>query len=51
MNDPKKIDKTTICFHPEHNVPSMMVYPAGTHTHVCPRCGKKTTFTVNSSIL
>lgn len=34
------------CFDPQHEPPNMMVYPPGTHTHVCPGCKREVTFTV-----
>lgn len=34
------------CLSTEHNPPSMMVLPPGTHVYECPSCGKITTFTV-----
>lgn len=35
-----------VCRSREHNPPSHMVLPAGTHTYQCPSCGYQTTFTV-----
>lgn len=37
------------CIHPEHYPPSMIVLPAGRYEHSCPRCGQRTTFTVQSN--
>lgn len=34
------------CMSSEHNPPSMMVLPPGTHTWECPSCGHKTVFVV-----
>ena len=42
----KIADPPKICTHPEHKIPSHMVFAPGTYEHVCPGCGKKTIFTV-----
>ncbi len=34
------------CLSNEHNPPSNIVLPAGTHTYQCPSCGKITVFKV-----
>lgn len=42
-------DKTwshKICRSPEHNPPSMMVYPPGRYEWTCPVCGASTFFSV-----
>jgi len=39
------------CKSPEHNPPTMIVLPSGTHTYECPACGKRITFTVNEPSL
>jgi hypothetical protein len=36
----------TPCLSPEHNPPSHIVLPAGTHTYTCPACGETITFSV-----
>lgn len=38
------------CRHPEHNLPGMIVLPAGLHTWQCPGCGHQTTFRINAVI-
>lgn len=42
---PKKRD---FCRNPEHNPPTMVVLPDGTHTWQCPTCGETQSFTVQS---
>ena len=38
------------CPSPEHDPPAHMVYRPGVYEHVCPRCGRKTTFTVKATM-
>lgn len=35
------------CRHPEHNPPSMIVLPAGTHVYECPACGEQQSVNVD----
>ena len=49
--DETKTWKPNPCRSPEHTPPSMMVLPPGSHTWVCPACGKEITFFVNGSFL
>jgi Zn ribbon nucleic-acid-binding protein len=53
MNVPtrKIADLPSVCRHPEHNPPSMMVYENGIYEHECPSCGHKQHFTVNKPTL
>lgn len=46
IDKPKKSWNRPICYHPDHNIPNMMVFEPGTYEHTCPGCGKVTTFTV-----
>lgn len=34
------------CNDPDHDVPTMQYFPPGTYEHECPKCGKKTQFTI-----
>ncbi len=47
----RQIDMEEICRDPEHNPPSMMVYPPGVYEHTCPRCEEKKTFTVRPVLM
>jgi hypothetical protein len=38
------------CRHPDHNPPSMMVYPPGIYEHTCPSCGHRVVFRVEPMI-
>lgn len=38
--------KKEICFHREHEVPSMQVFSPGLWEHVCPGCGHRREFRV-----
>ena len=46
----KDIDQKQICLSTEHYPPQHMVYDPGIWEHVCPSCGKKSTFTVTGVI-
>lgn len=39
------------CTNAQHTPPSMMLYKPGTYEHVCPGCGMKGVFTVESVTL
>lgn len=34
------------CRNPDHDPPSMRLFPPGRYEHTCPECGKKQRFTV-----
>ncbi len=36
------------CLSPEHNPPTHVVLPAGTHVYLCPECKKSITIQVDS---
>ena len=42
-----KIPKTSICYDPEHNPPTMMLFQPGHYEHTCPSCKKKIYFYVS----
>jgi hypothetical protein len=49
ISDEPNIWKNTpkdICYHPEHNPPSMRVYFPGIYEHICPGCGHRFVFTI-----
>lgn len=35
-----------ICLHPEHNPPTLYLYPPGRYRYTCPGCGHVTEFDV-----
>ena len=41
-----EIDRLITCNDPDHDPPSMMVYPPGRYQHVCKFCGRTVFFTV-----
>ena len=47
----KDLPKRDRCPSPEHNPPTNYVYEDGVWEHICPRCGKKTKFTVEKPTL
>lgn len=40
---PQTPEQRRACLSREHNPPSHIVLPPGTHTWVCPSCGQETT--------
>lgn len=46
FKDYKPFDPVKFCTNREHNPPSHIVLPAGTHNWQCPQCGHVTTFII-----
>lgn len=44
------LPRDKICHHPDHNPPSMMVFPPGHYQHVCSGCGHTRNFTVRQKV-
>lgn len=49
LNDKTSYDFLASCRHPDHDIPTMIVYTPGTYEHVCAGCGVKTYFTVDKT--
>lgn len=47
----KIADLKPVCNDPEHNPPSMQVFPDGVYEHTCPGCGNQQHFTVRNPTL
>lgn len=50
FTDHKPFPTSKICTSREHNPPSHICLPAGTHSWQCPQCGFVTVFIVNSPV-
>lgn len=44
---PKKTQEPDRCRHPSHDLPNMIVYKPGKHTHTCPGCKRVFEFFVH----
>lgn len=42
----RDLESKTVCQHPDHSPPSLIVLPDGVYEHTCPSCGKRVEFTV-----